>query len=174
MSGPLAILIGPPGAGKTTVAAALAERLGVTARDTDADVEAAAGMSVADIFVDLGEERFRELEREAVARALDGHDGVLSLGGGAPIDPVTRELLRDRPVAFLDVSLAAAAKRIGLDAPRPLLLDAPRASWKRLMEARRPVYEDLAVVTVDTSSATPGEIADAVITGLRPERAAAR
>lgn len=164
--GPLVVLIGPPGAGKSTVAAALGERLGVAVRDTDADVEAAAGMTVSDIFIELGEDHFRELERRAVADGLTRHDGVLALGGGAPIDSVTRELLRGRPVAFLDVSLAAASRRIGLDAPRPLLLDAPRASWKRLMDARRPVYEELASVVVDTSTATPDEVADAVVAGL--------
>ena len=80
MSGPVAVLVGAPGAGKTTVGRLLAQRLGVTFRDTDEDIEATAGMPVSDIFVESGEETFRELERAAVRRALAEHDGVLALG----------------------------------------------------------------------------------------------
>jgi shikimate kinase len=160
------VLVGPPGAGKSTVARQLADLLGVAARDTDADVEAMAGMPVADIFVAYGEARFRELERAAVADALTAHPGVLALGGGAPVDPGTRALLAGHRVAFLDVSLPAAARRIGLDAPRPLLVDAPRAAWKRLMADRRPVYEALADTVVDTSDASPAEVAGRVADAL--------
>jgi shikimate kinase len=164
--GPVVVLVGPPGAGKSTVARELAGLLGVTARDTDADVEAAAGMAVADVFVEHGEARFRELERAAVAEALATHPGVLALGGGAPVDPDTRALLAAHRVAFLDVSLPAASRRIGLDAPRPLLLDAPRAAWKRLMADRRPVYEAVADTVVDTSDASPAEVARRVADAL--------
>ncbi len=87
MSGPVVVLVGPPGAGKSAVAVELARLLGVSARRTDADVEAAAGASVGEIFVDQGEAAFRELERAAVARALAEHRGVLALGGGAVLDP---------------------------------------------------------------------------------------
>lgn len=167
----MVVLVGPPGAGKSTVARALADLLGVTARDTDADVEVEAGAAVADIFVDHGEARFRELEQQAVARALAEHDGVLAVGGGAPVDPGTQELLADVPVAFLDVSLAAASKRIGLDAPRPLLIDAPRSAWKRLMDVRRPVYESVADAVVDTSDRTPDEVALEVAAALGLVRA---
>ncbi len=88
-AGPAAILIGPPGAGKTTVGALLADRLGVAYLDTDASVEAVAGKPVADIFVEDGEPAFRKLEHEAVAAALGGHDGVVGLGGGAVLDERT-------------------------------------------------------------------------------------
>uniref|UniRef100_UPI0025BEC765 shikimate kinase n=1 Tax=Demequina sp. TaxID=2050685 RepID=UPI0025BEC765 len=143
---PVVVLIGPPGSGKSSVGARVARLLGTTLRDTDADVEAAAGRSVSDIFVSEGEERFRELERLAVAKALVEHDGVLSLGGGAPIDADTQALLQQYvqaggAVAFLDVSLTAAVPRVGLNVTRPLLLGNPRQKWLALMTERRPVYE---------------------------------
>ena len=160
---PLVVLVGPPGAGKSTVAAALGTRLGAAVRDTDADVEAAAGTSVADVFLYSGEPAFRELERHAVVAALAEHRGVLALGGGAPVDPVTRDRLQGQRVVFLDVGLAAAARRIGMDAPRPMLLDAPRATWTRLMDERRPVYTGLAAAVVMTTALDPAEVVDAVL-----------
>jgi shikimate kinase len=163
---PVVVLIGPPGSGKSTVAAALAARLGVTARDTDADVERATGRRIADIFVEDGETTFRELERAAVAAALTGFDGVLALGGGAVLDPAAQAALAGHRVAFLDVGVADAARRIGFNRDRPLLLGNPRAQWLRLMADRRPVYERLATITVSTDGRTPQEVADAVLAGL--------
>jgi len=163
---PRVVLVGPPGAGKTTVGVALAALLSVELRDTDADVQAAAGSSVADIFVDRGEAAFRELERAAVARALQEHDGVLALGGGAVMDPLTEEALRGHTVAFLDVGVADAARRIGFNRDRPLLLGNPRAQWLRLMEHRRPHYERVATVTVLTDGIAPQEVAGRVAQAL--------
>jgi len=157
--GPAAILIGPPGAGKSTVGPVLAERLGVTFLDTDAGIEAEAGKPVSDIFVEDGEDAFRALERTAVARAVAAHPGVLGLGGGAVLDAGTQELLAGQPVVYLETSFAAAVKRVGLDAARPLLLGNPRAQLKTLLEQRLPVYERLAWLTVRTDDRSPEDIA---------------
>jgi shikimate kinase len=163
---PVAVLVGPPGAGKSTVGGLLAQRLHVSLRDTDTDVEERAGSSVADIFVEQGEPVFRTLERDAVRSALAEHDGVLALGGGAVTDADIRALLRDHRVVFLDVTLADAARRIGFNRDRPLLLGNPRAQLHRLMTTRRPLYQEVATVTVDTADKTPQDVADAVAAAL--------
>ncbi|HZE39434.1 MAG TPA: shikimate kinase, partial [Stackebrandtia sp.] len=137
---PILVLVGPPGSGKSTVGRLLARRLGVAFRDTDADIEALAGKPIPDIFVDHGEEHFRELERRAVATALSEHDGVLALGGGAILAEANRALLREATVAFLSVELAAAVKRVGMGAGRPLLAMNPRATLKAQLDRRRPLY----------------------------------
>ena len=159
---PRVVLVGPMGAGKSTVAAILAERYGVLARDTDADVEAAEGRSISDIFVDSGEAHFRELERAAVAEALAGHDGVLALGGGAVLDEQTRAALAGHRVVFLRVGLSEAVKRVGLGVGRPLLLGNVRARIKALLDERTPVYESVATLVVDTDAATPDAVADRI------------
>ncbi|MFJ6751608.1 MULTISPECIES: shikimate kinase [unclassified Streptomyces] len=172
MTSPVAVLIGPPGAGKSTVGELLAERLGVVYRDTDADIVAAAGRPIAEIFVDDGEPYFREIEREAVRAALESHDGVLSLGGGAILDAGTRTLLTGLPVVFLDVQLADAIKRVGLDAPRPLLAVNPRKRWRELMEHRRPLYTEVSRAVIATGERTPDEVVDAIVDALKPGQAA--
>jgi shikimate kinase len=161
-----AVLIGPPGSGKSTLGRLLAERLGVEFRDTDTDVEAVAGKPVADIFVEDGEERFRELEHEAVRRALAEHDGILSLGGGAVLHEETQALLQGHHVVYLQVGLSDAVQRVGLASARPLLVLNPRSRLKKLMEERRPVYERLAVITVVTDKREPDELADEIVKGL--------
>jgi shikimate kinase len=173
---PAAVLIGPPGAGKSTVGPLLAQRLRVAFCDTDDRVEAVAGKPVADIFIDDGEPAFRALEREAVAWAIAGcggapAGGVIGLGGGAVLDPDTQRLLAGLPVVYLATGFAAAAKRVGMDVPRPLLAGNPRAMLRELLEQRLPVYEKLARITVSTDGRDPDDIADEVtaqITRLRP------
>ncbi|SEE06445.1 shikimate kinase [Ruania alba] len=160
---PRLVLIGPPGAGKSTVGRLLAEHWGVTFRDTDSDVEATEGRSIPDIFVDDGEDYFRGVERAAVAHALTEHDGVLALGGGAVLDPDTQADLATHTVVFLSVGLADAAGRVGLTTSRPLLLGSPRRQWQQLMDARRGTYERLATSVVPTDRLSPEQVRDAVL-----------
>ncbi|MGW3241100.1 shikimate kinase [Streptomyces sp. NPDC001070] len=171
MSGPVVVLVGPMGVGKTTVGELLAERLGTTCRDTDADIVRAQGRPIADIFVEDGEEHFRALEAEAVRAALAEHPGVLALGGGSILAEDTRKLLAGLPVVFLDMDVAEAVKRVGLDTARPLLAVNPRRQWRELMEARRPLYTEVARAVVSTDGRTPEDVADAVLDALELKNA---
>jgi shikimate kinase len=164
---PAAVLIGPPGSGKTTVGLLLAGRLGVGFRDTDADVESAAGKSVSDVFVEDGEDRFRELEATAVRSGLAGHDGVLALGGGAILNAETRELLAGHQVVYLQVGLDQAVRRVGLATARPLLVLNPRSRLRALMEERRPIYESLAAITVATDGREPEDVVTEILKGIQ-------
>ena len=162
------VLVGPPGSGKSTVGAALADLLGLPLHDTDAAIEEAQGRPISDIFVEDGEPAFRALERAEVARAVADEDGVIAVGGGAPADPGTEQVLQGETVVFLDVGIADASKRVGFDRSRPLLAVNPRASWVRLMNERRPVYERVSTHRVDTAGRTPEDVA-AQIAGLLGE-----
>jgi shikimate kinase len=157
---PKAVVIGPPGSGKTTVGKALAVRLAMSFRDTDDDVETLAGKPVSEIFIDDGESHFRELEREAVRLALAEHEGILAVGGGAVLAPETRELLAGHTVIYLEVGLSDAVKRVGLGAARPLLVLNPRSQLRKLMEERRPIYEGLATITAATDRREPADIVE--------------
>jgi shikimate kinase len=166
------VVIGPPGAGKSTVGRLVAQRLGVSFVDTDEVVETRAGRTIPEIFVEDGEPTFRDLERAAVVDVLDSADGVVSLGGGAVLDPRTEADLAGHPVVFLDVGIADAARRVGFGQHRPLLGINPRAQWTRLMQDRRAVYERIARFVVDTAGRNAEQVADDVVTGLRAVEAA--
>ncbi len=158
MTRPRLVLVGPMGAGKSTVGRRLAEAWGVAFRDTDRDIETREGRSVSDIFVDSGEAHFRDLERDAVAEALATHDGVLALGGGAVVDESTRAALAGHEVVFLRVGLADASQRVGLGVSRPLLLGNVRSRIKQLIDERTPIYESVATHVVDTDGLGVDEV----------------
>ncbi|MED7820675.1 shikimate kinase [Streptomyces chiangmaiensis] len=171
MSAPLVVLVGPMGVGKSTVGRLLAERLGVGYRDTDDDIVAEQGRSIADIFVDEGEPAFRALEKRAVHRALAQHEGILALGGGAILDEETRALLGGHRVVYLSMDVEEAVKRTGLNVARPLLAVNPRRQWRELMEARRHLYEEVATAVVATDGRSPEEVGQAALDALELKEA---
>ena len=140
------LLIGPPGAGKSTIGVALAKELSIDFIDTDQEVERETGKTITDIFVVDGETHFRAIELETLRKVLTLESGVISLGGGAPISQEAQEVIEqsNSHTVFLDVSLATAAPRVGFNRDRPLLLGNPRAQWQALSDNRRPIYEMLA------------------------------
>jgi shikimate kinase len=164
---PTVVLVGPPGAGKSSVGALLAQRLGVKFCDVDAEIEAGAGMGISEIFTSKGEPHFRELEERAVAEALVCRDGVLALGGGAVLSESTRAALRAHRVLHLSVGMTEGVRRTGLSAARPLLTGLnPRATFKALLDARLPLYEEVATLTVATDARTPDEVAEVALEAL--------
>ncbi|MET8785172.1 MULTISPECIES: shikimate kinase [unclassified Streptomyces] len=171
MSAPLVVLVGPMGVGKSTVGQLLAERLGVGFRDTDEDIVAEQGRSIADIFVDEGESAFRALEKRSVHTALAEHDGILALGGGAVLDVETRALLDGHRVVYLSMDVEEAVKRTGLNVARPLLAVNPRRQWRELMEARRHLYEEVATAVVATDGRSPEEVGQAALDALELKEA---
>jgi shikimate kinase len=119
-----------------------------------------------------GEDAFRAIERFVVAEELQQADGVLALGGGSILNERTQQDINSikgagSRVIFLDVSIAVAAPRIGFNRDRPLLLGNPRAQWLSLMQVRRPIYEALADLTLDTSDQTPQRTVDAIVSNWR-------
>lgn len=159
---PAVVLVGPPGAGKSTVGAYLAQRWAMTLADTDEIIAARAGKPISEIFIDDGEPAFRAVEAVVVADALASHRGVLSLGGGAVVSDSTRALLADHRVVFLDVGLAEASSRVGLGATRPLLLGNVRGQLKALLDARRPLYREVATLVVETDGLSAEAVTDEI------------
>jgi shikimate kinase len=166
---PVAIMVGMMGAGKTTVGELVAEKLNAAFRDVDHDIEVTAGKPIPEIFVDEGEERFRALETAALTKAINEFEGVLAVGGGAVLAEENRALLRGQPVVWLTVQLGDALTRVGMGQGRPLLSLNPRATLRHLMEQRRPLYEEVAAITVATDGRTPEDIATEVVSCLKQQ-----
>ncbi|MFQ3595351.1 MAG: shikimate kinase [Sphingomonadaceae bacterium] len=136
------LLVGLMGSGKTAIGRRLAGALGLPFVDSDAEVEQAAGMTIAEIFERFGEAHFRDGERRVIARLLDGKRRVIATGGGAFADPDTRALALERAlVVWLDADIATLVERVSRRGNRPLLQGRdPRVVLTELMEARRPAY----------------------------------
>ena len=163
------VLIGPPGAGKSTIGKALAKEIATEFIDSDSEIERVTGKKISDIFVEEGEAVFRKTEVEVVTALLDRFEGVIALGGGAPINTQIQEALTgvEYPVIFIDVSISQAANRIGFNKDRPLLLINPRQQWMNLMSERRPIYEKLSSQTVNSDSQKPHEVAKLISEKLK-------
>jgi shikimate kinase len=163
------VLIGPPGAGKSSVGRALSKELSMPFIDSDSEIEKAAGKTISEIFVDDGEQVFRKMEVEIVSKLLTDFTGVIALGGGAPITLETQQKLEsiDFPIIFIDVSISQAATRVGFNKDRPLLLINPRQQWLNLMNDRRPIYERLASEIVSSDNKKPVEVAKIISEKLK-------
>ena len=167
MARAIAVIIGAPGSGKSTVGEALVRRLGVDLLCTDTEIEKRTGKPIGDIFIEDGEEHFRALEREVVAEGLRSWEGVIAVGGGAVLHEDTQKDLADHHVVYLHVEFGEAAKRVGMDAARPLLIGNPRTQLRKLLKERLPIYEGLASVTVSTTGYHPEEIVDEIMPALK-------
>jgi len=162
---PRFVLIGPPGAGKSSVGRYLARAIKVDFADTDHLIEIEQGKPISQLFIDDGEPFFREVEERICKQALQDFGGVLSLGGGSILSPNVAEAISNcgSDVIFLDVTLAVAAPRIGFNRDRPLLLGNPRQQWQKLMDDRRPIYESLATVHITTGDRSVSEVVKEIL-----------
>jgi shikimate kinase len=165
---PKAVLIGPPGAGKSSVGRQLAKILTCEILDTDLEIERQSGKKISAIFTDDGEAVFRALEKSVVLDALQNAKGVVALGGGSVLDSDVADYLSKSsiPVAYLEVSISQAAPRVGFNKERPLLTINPRQQWMALMEKRRPIYESLATFKIATDNRKPAEVAQEIATSI--------
>jgi shikimate kinase len=162
---PRAILIGAPGSGKSTVGRALARELGVTFVDTDARIVEQEHRSISEIFAHDGESAFRSIERAVVLSALTSEAGVISLGGGAVLDPDVQKALNETSadVIYLDVGLSNVLARIGTRNDRPLLAKNAEQQWLELMSIRGPIYQELANIHISTNNKKAAEVATELI-----------
>lgn len=163
------ILMGPPGAGKTTVGKYLAKQVGLPLIDTDRVIEERDGRPISQIFLDEGEAGFRALEKAVVLETLENENCVIALGGGSILDAEVQEKVAGlSDVIFLDVSISNAAPRVGFNKERPLLMGNPRQQWLQLMEQRRGIYQRLAKRVVSTDNRKPAEVATEIAGFVKP------
>ena len=155
------VLIGPPGAGKTTSGRALAKVMHRQFIDIDHEIEIAQGCSIPEIFAHHGESVFRDVEQQMIAKHLvDGR--IVALGGGAVTTAKVRDLIAKHLVILLQVDIEQAMKRISTNSHRPLLNGNARQRWQSLVAQRKTVYNECADITVDTNARQPGEIAQLI------------
>jgi shikimate kinase len=160
------VLVGVPGAGKTTVGKLLAKDLGIDFFDSDQVIESRAGKSVSDIFTQDGEPAFRKLEHDVIVELLDSNNVVLALGGGSLGNDETRAKVKDATTVWLVAGLAQAVDRVGMNRNRPLLLGNVRGQLADLMAAREPFYKEVAAIAVDTSRLIPSEVVTQIVAEL--------
>jgi len=161
------VLIGPPGSGKSSVGKALSRKLSRPWIDTDTEVESRAGKKISEIFLEDGEATFRSLERDVVDQVMGSEAAIVSLGGGSVLNESSQKRITTaKEVVFLDVSISNAAPRVGFNKDRPLLAINPRQQWLQLMEKRRPIYESLATITVNTDNKKADQVADEIIEAI--------
>lgn len=164
---PRAVLIGLPGSGKTTIGRRLAKAMGLTLLDTDAAIEEKTGRTIADIFAVDGEGEFRRVEEEVIREALETHDGVLSLGGGAVTTAGVRDCLTGQTVVFLDISASEGVRRTSGSTVRPLLAGPDHAEkYRKLMSERVPLYRRVATIRVNTNRRNPGAVVRHIVNRL--------
>lgn len=163
---PRAVLVGPPGAGKSTIGRRLAHALGVELFDTDVAIERETGRSIPEIFATDGEPKFREIEERVVREAVQREQGIVSLGGGAILSRATRNLLKDRTVVYLEISVAEGLRRTGSNNNRPLLAGDNGSKYRALMRRRRPLYREVASIRVRTDGRSPGRVVKHILSKL--------
>lgn len=165
---PKAVLVGLPGSGKSTIGRRLSKALGVSLLDTDAAIEQQTGRTIADIFATDGEQEFRRIEEDVIRAALEEHDGVLSLGGGAVTSPGVCAALAGHTVVYLEISAAEGVRRTGGNTVRPLLAGPDRAEkFRELMSKRIPLYRRVATIRVDTNRRNPGAVVRYIVSRLQ-------
>jgi shikimate kinase len=167
------VLVGLMGAGKSTVGRRLAKRLGLPFVDSDSEIEEAAGTTAAELFERYGENDFRDGERRLVSRLMDGTIRVIATGGGAFVDPRTRQLLNEHAITiWLDAPVEVLAERTGRRDTRPLLRRGNRAeTLARLSHEREPLYAE-AQIHIRSGNGAHGEVVEAIVAALRERLAA--
>ncbi|MCV7226923.1 shikimate kinase [Mycolicibacterium komossense] len=156
---PKAVLVGMPGSGKSTIGRRLAKAMDLPLLDTDVAIVETTGRTIADIFTVDGEQEFRRIEEEVIRKALDEHDGILSLGGGAITSPGVRDALAGHTVIFLEISAAEGIRRTTSGVVRPLLAGSDAAEkYRSLMSERVPLYRRAATLRINTNRRNPGAV----------------